>query len=180
MWVVPFLGLETWTKQKGKAELSTSIYLSLLPDCGCHVTGCITLLPPCLPHHDRPCPRTGRQIDPFLHQGALSALWWQKWRKQTNIILTFLRTVVGLWFECVPQGLCVLEAWCVLCADVSWTFWKRLLVHMGSRQSLWVKRLTPLALWCFWHNSTAKPHSMLWCHGSLYHQRKPMWFLHYG
>lgn len=33
---------------KGGSELNTSVHLSLLPDCGCAVTGCLTLLSLCL------------------------------------------------------------------------------------------------------------------------------------
>lgn len=106
-------GAIPWTKYKGKDELSPSIHLSLLPDSGCHVTSCITLLLPRLPHHDRPCPQAGRQIDPSLRCFVSYSVTEMK--KVTSTVLTFLRAVVGIWLACVPQGLCVLEAWCPVC-----------------------------------------------------------------
>lgn len=49
MWVVP-----CWSVDWGKTRMWVEHQhpsLSLLPDCGCHVTSCLTLLLPCLPHH---------------------------------------------------------------------------------------------------------------------------------
>lgn len=37
-------------EQKGESELSPSIHYSLLPDCGGHVTSCLLLFRPHLPH----------------------------------------------------------------------------------------------------------------------------------
>lgn len=37
-----------WTVYKRGMELSNTILLSLLPDCVCNVTSCLTLLLPCL------------------------------------------------------------------------------------------------------------------------------------
>lgn len=41
----------SWTAS-GESELSASIHLSLLPDCGHSATSCLRLLPPCLLHDD--------------------------------------------------------------------------------------------------------------------------------
>lgn len=37
-----------------------SIPLPLFHECGCNVTGCLTPLPPCLPHYDELHPQTVR------------------------------------------------------------------------------------------------------------------------
>lgn len=46
--------------QNRKGEGSWAALISLLSACGCHVTSCLTLLPPCIPSQDRAHPLGAR------------------------------------------------------------------------------------------------------------------------
>lgn len=62
----PFHGLGFWTEYKG-SELSTWIHLSLLPDCECHVTSRLLLLPPAFPTMMDCEPSDCKPNKPFLY-----------------------------------------------------------------------------------------------------------------
>lgn len=61
---IPWAGWGPGLNQEEK--VSSSLPLPLLPDCRCHVTSYLTLLPTCLPLHDRLHPQALSQTKPFL------------------------------------------------------------------------------------------------------------------
>lgn len=81
MWTVP--SAQTWWRE-GRSHLSTSLQLSLLPDCRLHVTSClVVLLPPREPlwlsschYHNELYPKPfSIQISVFCHCNEKSIKW---------------------------------------------------------------------------------------------------------
>lgn len=85
------------TTGKGREVLPfICLHLSLLPDCGHHVTGCLTLLSPCLPNRDGQYPQTVTRNKPFLPSKLpLVRYLVTATRKVTNIDGKDCRSVKG-------------------------------------------------------------------------------------
>lgn len=65
MWVAPFNGLGSQTEERGSRAQASILHLSLLPESGCSINSCLTLLLPQLPSPPHPC-----REEPYLQLWA--------------------------------------------------------------------------------------------------------------